>query len=75
MFFDGVEVKKSAKGIDFATIYLRSIKEDGTADFKQEKFNTFNPEVISSCRKLKQNDIISVDITIRDGLIETIQEN
>lgn len=72
MYFDGIDVKTSAKGNEFAVLYLRSINADGTPDFRQEKLNTFNQDVISCCKKLKPTDVITVDITVRDGIIETV---
>lgn len=72
LFFEGMQVKKSSKGTEFAILYLKSMKADGTPDFKQERLNTFNAETISACSKLKFGDIATFDITIKDGLVESV---
>ena len=70
--FDGMRTYVSSKGTTYADIYVRGVSANGTEDFEQVKLRTFNNEVINACIDFNKDDILELDLTIRDAMVEGV---
>lgn len=64
--FDGVKEKISSKGNKYGEIFVKGLKEDGTADFEQVKLRTFSEDVLNSCKALKTAETIKIFFSVND---------
>lgn len=71
-FYDGMKVHTSSKGTTFADVFIRGLCVDGTADFEQIKLRTFNEAVIKDLQGYSKDDILNLDLTVRDAFIEGV---
>lgn len=73
-YFDGIKSATSSKGNTYGDIFCRGMREDGTADFEQMKFRTFDEAVIKKANGLQKDDIINLELTIRDATCSDISK-
>lgn len=66
---DGVREKTSSKGSKYAEVYIKGVDEDGTPDFVQRRFMCFDEVVIERLEKFKKDDLINLDLEIREATI------
>lgn len=70
--FDGMKSYISSKGTRYADLFVRGITDEGKADFEQIKLRTFDESVIQDCEKLKQNDIVALDLSIKEATVDAV---
>lgn len=70
--FAGLREKASQSGRMYGDIYVYDLLPDGTADFIQQSFRTFDDSVLSACRKLGAGDIVSLDLFIKDAFVQGV---
>lgn len=73
-FFDGMKESLSSKGNAYADIFFRGMDGDGLPDFEQSHYRTFDADVIAGARKLAKDDVIVLDIQIRDAVINGLKK-
>lgn len=73
-FYDGIRSYTSSKGNRYADLFVRGVTDEGTADFEQVKLRTFDEAVIQSCERLKPNDVVGLDLTIKDATVNCVRK-
>lgn len=72
VYVDGLKEATSAKGNQYGDLYCRGVSGDGTPEFEQLKFRTFNSDVLAKLRKVNKDQLVELDLQIRDATIEGI---
>lgn len=71
-YFDGVKEATSSKGNKYGDVYVRGMDAEGVADMEQLKLRTFNEGVLAVAKTLKKDDVINLELQLRDATVEGI---
>lgn len=64
--YEGLKEKTSSKGNKYGEIFIKGLKEDGTADFERVKLRTFSEDIINLCKSLKTSEAIKIYFSVND---------
>lgn len=73
-YFDGFKESVSSKGNPYGDIYVRGMNAEGVADMEQLKLRTFSSDVLAVAKTLKKDDVINLELQLRDATVEGLSK-
>lgn len=69
-WLDHSQIRTSGKGNNYAVIYARSLTDAGEPDWQQHQFMSYSPDVIELLRNTKDGQKISLDLEIKEAVVQ-----
>ena len=73
-YWGGIKEHTSSKGNKYADLLVYAMLDDGDPDLEQTKIRTFDEDVIKVARDFKRDDVVLLDLVIRDATCSGISK-